>query len=118
MKKLSFSSFLLCAAFSLCPAATAQSQTSVFLGSASTFAVLAGTTVTNTGHSIINGDLGVWSGTAVTGFGPGVVNGTIHAGDTAAQHAQASLTIAYNDAAGRTVGVQGVAGDLGGVYLA
>jgi hypothetical protein len=91
----------------------------VDLGSAGTFAVLAGSTVTNTGPTIINGDLGVWPGTAfVPGTPPGEVNGTIHAGDTAAQHAQASLTIAYNDAAGRTVGVVGVAGDLGGQTLA
>ena len=91
----------------------------VNLGSAANFAVLGASTVTNTGPTIINGDLGVWPGTAVTGFNPpGEVNGTIHAGDTAAQQAQASLTIAYNDAAGRTVGVVGVAGDLGGRTLA
>lgn len=123
--------FLLGAAILLCPvaasaqadedttqsdAATAQTQKTVFLGSAATFAVLAGSTVTNTGPTTINGDLGVWPGTAVTGFGPGVVNGTIHAGDTAAQHAQASLTIAYNDAAGR-VGAVLLAGDLGGRTL-
>jgi hypothetical protein len=46
------------------------------------------------------------------------VNGTEDAGDVAAHHAQASLTIAYNDAAGRTLGVVGVAGDLGGQTLA
>ncbi len=93
-------------------------QAPVDLGSAANFAVLAGSTVTNTGPTIINADLGVWPGTAVTGFNPPAVNGTIHAGDTAAQHAKASLAIAYNDAAGRTVGVVGVAGDLGGRTLA
>ncbi|HWZ45882.1 MAG TPA: ice-binding family protein [Candidatus Saccharimonadales bacterium] len=123
--------FVIGAAITLCPAlataqseadapqlnaGTAQTQKAVSLGSASTFAVLAGTTVTNTGHTIINGDLGVWPGTAITGFGPGVVNGTKHAGDTAAQHAQGSLTIAYNDAAGR-VNPTGLSGDLGGRTL-
>jgi hypothetical protein len=109
---------LLGAALTLCPAARAQPQKTIDLGSAAKFAVLAGTTVTNTGLSVVNGDFGVWPGTAVTGFGPGVVNGTIDAGDTAAHHAQASLTIAYDDAAGRTaVDIVGLAGDLGGRTL-
>jgi hypothetical protein len=85
---------LIVAALAICPIATAQQQTAVFLGSAGAYAVLSGTTVTNTGPSIITGDLGVWPGTAVTGFGPGVINGTEDAGDVAAQHAQASLNIA------------------------
>ena len=75
----------------------------VGLGTAGTFAVLAGTTVTNTGPSSISGDLGVSPGTAVTGFPPGIVfNGTIHRADGVAQNAQSDLTTAYNDAAGRS----------------
>jgi hypothetical protein len=110
--------FLPSAALALCPlAATAQQQTPINLGSAATYAVLAGTTVTNTGLTVVNGNLGVWPGSAITGFGPGRVNGAEDAGDTAAHHAQASLTIAYNEAAGRSVGVEGVAGDLGGRTL-
>jgi ice-binding like protein len=100
-------------------AQTSPALAPINLGSASTFAVLAGSTVTNTGLSNINGDLGVWPGTAyVPGTPSATVNGTIHAGDVAANQAQASLTIAYNDAAGRTVGVIDVAGDLGGQTLA
>jgi hypothetical protein len=112
MKKLS--SFLLCATFTLCPA-VAQDLKPVYLGSAATFAVLGGSEVTNTGNTVIIGDLGLWpaAGTFVTGFsgenagGPGVVIGTIQDNDTgpetaAAHHAQASLTIAINDADGRT----------------
>src|ERR1700753_337916 len=75
----------------------------VGLGTASSFAVLAGTTVTNTGPSVINGDLGVSPGSAVTGFPPGTVsNGTIHTADGVAAGAQSDLTTAYNDAAGRS----------------
>ena len=116
MRKLSL--LVLGAAFTLCPVATAQPQSSVYLGSAGSYAVLAGSTVTNTGLTVVNGNLGVWAGTAVTGFGPGVVNGTEDAGDVAAQHAQASLNIAYNDAAGRTsIATNKVAGDLSGLTL-
>ena len=89
-------------------------QAHVDLGSATAFAVLGASTVTNTGGSGVNGDLGVSPGTAVTGFPPGAVNGTIHAGDSVAAQAQLDLTTAYNDAAGRTVGAVDVAGDLGG----
>ncbi len=78
----------------------------VGLGTAGSFAVLAGQTVTNTGASQINGgDLGVSPGTAVTGFPPGIVTppGTIHAADPVAAQAQSDLTTAYNDAAGRAL---------------
>jgi len=105
-------------ALSLTAANLTAAQAPIDLGSAANFAVLAGSTVTNTGLTMVNGDLGLSPGTAVTGFNPpGTVNGTIHI-DAAAQQAQAALTVAYNDAAGRTVGVVGVAGDLGGQTLA
>jgi hypothetical protein len=75
----------------------------VGLGTAGSFAVLAGTTVTNTGPSSVSGDLGVSPGSAVTGFPPGIVSGgTIHAADGVAAGAQSDLTTAYNDAAGRS----------------
>jgi hypothetical protein len=91
-------------------------QPPVGLGTAGSFAVLAGSTVTNTGPSVANGDLGVSPGTAVTGFPPGTVNGTIHAADAVAGQAQTDTTTAYNDAAGRTPAVS-VSGDLGGSML-
>jgi hypothetical protein len=49
--------------------------------SAANFAVLAGTTVTNIGNSVITGDVGVSPGAAITGFPPGVVIGTIDSND-------------------------------------
>src|SRR6185503_12008209 len=92
-------------------------QPPVVLGSTTTFRVLAGSTVTSTGATTVNGDFGLSPGTAVTGFPPGTVNGTIHAADSAAALAQADLTTAYNNAAGRTVGAIALAGNLGGQTL-
>lgn len=104
--------------------AYAAHQPSVGLGTATSYSVLAGQTVTNTGPSVLDRDLGVSPGDAVTGFPPGLVLGTVHAGDAAAAQAQADLTTAYNDAAGRqTDGA--ITADLGegqtlvhGVYTA
>jgi Ice-binding-like/Bacterial Ig-like domain len=114
------------------------------LGAACTYGVLAATTVTNTGATLVtgpapSGDLGLSPGTSVTGFansntyvgtgthtaGLGIVSGIIHLTDppppstTSAAAAQAALTVAYNDLAGRTVPAPTtVAGDLGGLTLA
>ncbi|WP_219728375.1 ice-binding family protein [Streptomyces cahuitamycinicus] len=79
----------------------ADAATFVDLGEAESYAVLAGSTVTNTGPSVVTGDVGVSPGTAITGFPPGtVVDGTIHAG-AAAAGAQAALGTAYDDAFGQ-----------------
>ncbi|TAM90198.1 DUF3494 domain-containing protein [bacterium] len=89
------------------------------LGSDSTFAVLAASTVSNSGPTIVTGDLGVSPGTAVTGFGPGtgtVTGGAIHAGDPTAAQAQLDLTTAYNNAAGR-VNPAAVPADIGGTVI-
>jgi len=97
----------------------AAAQPTVGLGNAAPFAVLAGSTVTNTGPSVISGDVGVSPGTAVTGFPPGQVNnGTVHAADAVAAGAQSDLTTAYNDAAGRTPATVESNPDLGGQTLA
>ncbi len=88
----------------------------VGLGTVASYSVLGGQTVTNTGSSTLSGDLGVSPGTAITGFPPGVASGATHAGDAAALQAQSDLTIAYNDAAGRT-STSTVAGDLVGKTL-
>lgn len=90
----------------------ALSTQTVPLNSASSFGVLAGTTVTNADSSIIYGDLGVSPGTAITGFEPepintimgpgtvtagaGIVEGTIYAGGPVAAQAQTDAAIAYD----------------------
>jgi uncharacterized protein YkwD len=73
----------------------------VLLGAADGFAVLARSTITNAGPTVINGNLGLHPGTAVVGLPPGTVNGAEHVGDAVAQQAATDLTTAYNDAAGR-----------------
>jgi len=88
------------------------------LATASTFVVLAGSAVTNTGATVVTGDLGVSPGSSITGFPPGTVTGATHSNDAAAALAQSDLTVAYNDAAGRTTGAVTVSGDLTGLTLA
>lgn len=75
-----------------------SAQVAPSLGAAASFGVLANTTVTNTGNTVVSGNLGVSPGTAVTGFPPGVVNGTIFtgAGSTAGQ-AQIDAAAAFNN---------------------
>jgi hypothetical protein len=94
----------------------------VVLGSTSTFAVLGASTVTNSGPTLLNGNLGLSPGTSVTGFPPGSVALPygIHIADSVAGTAQTDLTAAYNDAAtpNRDGGpVITIAGDLGGQTL-
>ena len=98
-------------------ASSARAATPVPLGTAEPFAVLAGSTVTNTGPTVINGDLGLSPGTAVTGFPPGTVNGSQHVTDAVAAQAQTDLTTAYNNAAGQAP-TGTVSADLGGQRLA
>lgn len=92
-------------------------QLKVNLGAADGFAIVAGSTVTSTGPSIINGDLALSPGSAVEGFPPATLNGVLHVADTEAAAAMGDLTIAYNDAQGRTLCPVSVAGNLGGQTL-
>ena len=98
------------------PVAVSAIGTTVGLGTATSFAVLAGSTITNTGPSVVNGDLGLSPGSGVTGFPPAVVNGTQNVADAIALQAQNDLTTAYNDAAGQATDVT-ISADLGGSTL-
>ena len=88
------------------------------LGSACSFGILGGSTVTNSGTStFVTGDIGVWPGSAITGFTPSNYSGTLHAGDAVAQTAQGDLTTAYNYAAAAAGGAV-LPADIGGETLA
>ncbi len=97
-------------------AGSSSSLAPVDLGAASSFGVFAEATVTNTGPTLINGDLGLTPGTSITGFLPGMVTGTIEINTPPAIAALASLGTAYGDAMGRT-GAAIVAENLAGLTL-
>ena len=97
------------------PAAAAQAA--VPLGATTPFAVLAGSTVTNTGSSVLTGDLGLSPGSAVTGFPPGTYTGTENIDDTPANDAQDDLTLAADAAASATPTNSVNYSQLGGLTL-
>jgi hypothetical protein len=90
----------------------------VDLSTAAAFAVAAGTTVTNTGPSVIGGDIGLSPGTSIVGFPPGLQSSGVTEKTTAvALQAKNDVTTAYLDAAGRTPFTVAPT-DLGGSTLA
>lgn len=88
------------------------------LRTASSFAVLAGSTVTSTGGTMISGDLGVSPGMALVGFPPASLVGTFQLATPIAAQAKLDLTTAFNDAAARSTAPISVSGNLGGMTLA
>ena len=60
------------------------------------FAVLAGTTITNTGKTEINGDVGLFPGTALTGQESLTLKGDAHLADAASNVAKSDLVNSYN----------------------
>lgn len=98
-------------------AGPALAATDVPLATASAFAVVAGSTVTNTGPSVINGDIGLAPGTAVVGFPPGSqATGATYVANPIALQAQADLTTAISSASGQALEFT-VPANLGGQNL-
>jgi hypothetical protein len=115
--------------------ALSQSQLPVNLGSTANFAILAGSLVSNIPPSAVTGDIGLSpaAGSKITGFGLTEVTGTIYTADATGPAgsvasaamlttAKGDLTIAYNDAAGRTPVPTGTflnpgSGNIGGLNL-
>lgn len=86
------------------------------LGTADSFTVLGGSTVTNTGTTTIQGEVGVSPGSAITGFPPGT-SGPQHSNDAVAIQAQSDNTTAYNGLAGMPSNFNLTGQDLGGLTL-
>ena len=78
----------------------AAAPVAVGLGTADSFAVLAGTGITNTGPTTITGDIGTFPTATITGLTSLTLSGTNHAGDSVTQGAKTDLTTAYTTAAG------------------
>jgi hypothetical protein len=84
------------------------------LGAASTFGVLAGTAITNTGFTTIAGDVGIQPAGSISGFPPGTYTGTLHNGDAVSlqAHNDATNAVAALDAVTPIVDISST--DLGG----
>ncbi len=87
------------------------------LGTAADFAVLGASEVTNTGPSVITGDIGVSPGTAISGFPPGSYTGTLHSADSESTSAQSAIGTAYEFADGQACDTNLSGLDLGGMTL-
>jgi hypothetical protein len=96
---------------------SAYGAASINLGSATPDAVVAGTTITNTGSSVITGDISLSPGTSIVGFPPGTASGTTDAADATSLAAQTSATAAYGVAAGETPFTTLAGGTVGGLTL-
>jgi hypothetical protein len=128
-------SAMLVAALLVPVVAMCQTLQPVNLGSASNFAVLAGSAVSNIPTSAIKGDFGLSpaAGSGITGMTMSELTGTMYTVDatgpagsvesaTMLSAAKGDLTVAYNDAAGRTPIPTGPfldpgSGELGGLTL-
>jgi len=102
------------------PTMCIAAQPPVNLGTTSTYAILSGEKITNTGITVINGstgaDVGIYPGSEFTGQASVTLSGTLHINDPAAIIAKTDLVAAYDDAAGRT-GVTRIESELGGKTL-
>lgn len=92
---------------------TQIAQPPIDLGDAGTFAVMATTSITSSGGTVVNGDVGLSPGTS-QGIPPSQVIGDIHINDQAVLDAQDALLDAYNDAVSRAVAPGVLPGNMGG----
>src|SRR5450631_953361 len=98
------------------PASAQAASAPVPLGTAGSFVVLAGSGVTNTGPTTLNGNLGTFPTLTITGTGSMTLTGTNHHGDAVTQQAKTDLNTAYKAAAGQGP-TSPISGDLTGKTL-
>lgn len=105
INKIQFTSLFVTLLLTVAPITAMAAQPTVNLGTTKTFAVLAGSTITNTGSTTINGEVGgnvgLASGRAFTGRASMTIGGAVHVADTTAVKAKDDLVTAYNDASSR-----------------
>jgi len=97
------------------PSISIAADAPINMGTAEDFAILAGQTVTNTGTTTINGNVGISPGSAFT-RGPAIINGTVHIDDAIAIQAKDDLTTAFKNAAERSPKIT-IPSELGGSTL-
>ncbi|MEX2048185.1 MAG: ice-binding family protein [Gemmatimonadota bacterium] len=88
------------------------------LGTAATYGILAGSTVTCVTGGTINADVGVSPGSVTTGFPPCTITGSTNLANATSGTAQGNLTTAYDQLAGLPCGTVVTPADLGGRTLA
>jgi hypothetical protein len=107
------------AILAIVPAAAASAATTIDgpvpLDNAASFSVLAGSELTNTGASVLDGRAGVSPGTSITGFPPGIAS-TLESNTNLAIAGETSVTQAYNIAASLSPTKSGM-DELGGLVL-
>jgi hypothetical protein len=104
-------SFLLCLAVT-----TVNSIACPNLKTAANYTLVTDTGVTNTGNSVITGNVAVFPGIAVTGFPPGVITGSKQLGTPAANQSQIDEKAAYTYCKGLTP-TKNLTGNLAGLTL-
>ncbi|HCV15734.1 MAG TPA: antifreeze protein, partial [Rikenellaceae bacterium] len=87
------------------------------LRTAESYAVLAGSGISSTGPTIVNGDMGTSPTGTINGFPPGIVNGVTNAANAAAAQAKLDLTTAFLDGQSRSTSAISLPGDLSGLTL-
>jgi outer membrane autotransporter protein len=92
---------------------------SVVAQNLASFGILAGSTITNTGPSVINGNVGLSPGTSITGFPPGIVvpPSAIFNSDATAVLAQVQLITLFNTLSALPVTHNLSGQNLGGLTL-
>ena len=101
LKAKTRASHVVCAAVLACLAfshSTHAAETNVFLGAARNFAVLAASSLSNTGETVVVGSIGIWPGTNVTGF----PRNRVQRNTASAENARLDAVDAYENIVART----------------